>query len=779
MSQATAISQPASWPSRRSGDASIGLVTFLFVAFLSFLTISQLRAPARVTASAPAGDFSSERAMKHVETIAQAPRPVGSPAKAAIRDYLIGTLTRFGLTPDVQRTTSVMQRGGDGFQAATIENVVTRLNGTAGGKAVLLVAHYDSVPVGPGANDDGAGVAGLLETLRAIKAGPPLKNDVIALFSDGEEIGLLGARAFVEEHPWAHDVGVVLNYDARGGEGPALMFETSDKNKWLIDEFARTAPHPFANSVSNEIYKLMQYGSDLTAFKKAGIPGLNFAYVDGVNHYHNRIDDLANTDERNLQHFGSYALALARGFGNIDLEKQSQGNAVYFDIFGTLLIRYSIAWSPILAALTALLFFGVAFMGFRKKILKPTCVFWGFAASVVCLIAAPLAVIAAWWLVQLTNVSVRIFPQGDVYNSKIYIAAFTALAIAIISSTLILFQEKAGENDLALGGYLCLLIPTILVSLSLPGAGYLFVWPLLFGLIGLAVSFVYGDRDLLSKKRLITSLIAASPGLILLPPLIYLVFVALTVSFSAPAIVLTAWLLILISPLLSLIARARKWILPLGSFAAFAVFIIMGHFTSSFDSRHPKPDSLFYLMSDNLKKAIWVSLDRIPDQWTGQYLSKDAKHASIGDFIGTPYATYLQNEAPLLPYAAPNAEVLEDQSAEGVRSLRLRITSNRQAPIATIYVQTEGQTLNATVNGKSNGAQLRPQWAFEYCGLPKEGIELGLRVNSSRPIKIQVADQTFGLPEIPGVSVAPRPDYLMPVNFPNSDSTMVCRAFIF
>ena len=107
-----------------------------------------------------------------------------------------------------------------------MENVLARIKGTNNSRAVLLVAHYDSVATSFGANDDGAGVVTLLETARALKSVDPLKNDVIFLFSDGEEVGLLGAKAFTS-HPWARDIVVFMNFESRGNTGPVVMFETS------------------------------------------------------------------------------------------------------------------------------------------------------------------------------------------------------------------------------------------------------------------------------------------------------------------------------------------------------------------------------------------------------------------------------------------------------------------------------------------------------------------------------------------------------------------------
>jgi Zn-dependent M28 family amino/carboxypeptidase len=211
---------------------------------------------------------------------------------------------------EVQETTVATDLWGVPYRVAKVENILVRLKGTGQGKAVLLAGHYDSVSTGPGAGDNAVAVAALLETLRALKAGEPLKNDVIFLFTDGEEAGLLGAKAFVEEHPWAKDVGIALNFDARGTTGPSYMFQTSDQNGWLIHEFAKAAPHPISNSLANEIYRLLPNDTDMTVFNKAGFHGLNFAYIDGSTKYHTMQDSYANVDERSLQHHGSYALAL-------------------------------------------------------------------------------------------------------------------------------------------------------------------------------------------------------------------------------------------------------------------------------------------------------------------------------------------------------------------------------------------------------------------------------------------------------------------------------------
>jgi acetylornithine deacetylase/succinyl-diaminopimelate desuccinylase-like protein len=208
-------------------------------------SLRSLGPPAPVGKEAPATEFSSARAKRHIENIAARPHPMGTAAHAEAREYLLAELRLLGGEPQVQRGTAVR-----GFRVGHVENLVARWKGRHGGKAVLLMSHYDSVSTAPGASDAASGVAAILEAVRALRSGPPFRNDLMVLFTDGEEAGLLGATLFMSEHPWAREVGVVLNFEARGSGGSATMFETSQRNGWLIGEFAAAAPHRLANSLA-------------------------------------------------------------------------------------------------------------------------------------------------------------------------------------------------------------------------------------------------------------------------------------------------------------------------------------------------------------------------------------------------------------------------------------------------------------------------------------------------------------------------------------------------
>ncbi|MDQ3673693.1 MAG: M20/M25/M40 family metallo-hydrolase, partial [Gemmatimonadota bacterium] len=300
----------------------------LILCAISILRIA--RTPRAVPATAPDTAFSAERAMRHVEQIAQRPHPMGTADHARVRDYVVEQLFALGLSPQIHQATAVGTRG---RQAGHVQNILARLPGSKpNGKAVLIMVHYDGVEAGPAASDDAAGCAALLETLRALGARKqPLAHDVVALITDGEEAGLLGAAAFVREHPWAKDIGVVLNFEARGTSGRSFMFETGPGNL----DAARALRHArdaSAGSVYATIYRTLPNDTDLSEVAVLGLPALNFAFADGIERYHTSHDDVAHLNPGSLQHHGSQMLAMTRVFGTEPLPRAITGDGVFFDL---------------------------------------------------------------------------------------------------------------------------------------------------------------------------------------------------------------------------------------------------------------------------------------------------------------------------------------------------------------------------------------------------------------------------------------------------------------
>jgi len=195
-------------PSRRFATSGGMVLAVLLVA--AGLAAWRQVPPAPRPAEAPDDVFSARRAYVLLEQLVGdgIPHPNGSPQNDVVRERILGILRGMGCEPEVQE--AVVDRRGRPF---TVRNVMVRLPGTGAGRndadpnpasgtlsgrersAVLLMAHYDSVPEGPGASDDGVSVAVILEVARILRTAPPPRNDVILLITDAEEYGLLGVVA--------------------------------------------------------------------------------------------------------------------------------------------------------------------------------------------------------------------------------------------------------------------------------------------------------------------------------------------------------------------------------------------------------------------------------------------------------------------------------------------------------------------------------------------------------------------------------------------------------
>jgi hypothetical protein len=276
--------------------------------------------------------------MEHVRAIAQKPHPTGTAEHERVRTYLVRALETIGLAPQIQETTGV---GTHNTVAAHVWNVLARLPGrNANGPAVLLAAHYDGVPAGPAAGDDAAAVAALLETLRALRSGPPLAHDVIIIFTDGEEAGLTGSAAFTREHHWVRDVAVIFNFEGRGTSGPSLMFQTGSGNLDVIRAL-RQVPRAVSNSLIVTVFLNSPNDTDLSEFLLLDRPAMNFSFLDGLERNHTAAEDVAHLQPGSVQHHGDLALALARAFANGPLPRPRTGDAVFFTVPGFGLLFYS------------------------------------------------------------------------------------------------------------------------------------------------------------------------------------------------------------------------------------------------------------------------------------------------------------------------------------------------------------------------------------------------------------------------------------------------------
>ena len=345
--------------------------TLVALILISVIASTRTGLPGTVPANAPDTAFSSSRAMSMLIEIAREAHPPGSPEHARVREYLVERLRSLGLEPEVDTLTSVTDdTGAEGegppiVRVVTARNIVARIPGTDPTGAVLITAHYDGRELSVAASDDGVGVVTIIEAVRALLAGEPLANDVLILLTDAEELGLMGARAFVDQHPWMDEVDLVFSFEMRGAGGPTIMFETNDRNGWVVRALQTFDPHPFANSMAFDVYRRMSRETDFTPFKEAGTQGLNFAAIGNAHVYHQEYDTPQALDERTLQHHGLNALAALRHFGHADLAEVNDDNVVYFAMPFVGIIVYDEGWVLPLSGLLVALLLGVGLVAKR------------------------------------------------------------------------------------------------------------------------------------------------------------------------------------------------------------------------------------------------------------------------------------------------------------------------------------------------------------------------------------------------------------------------------
>lgn len=774
-------------------DQPCGLPARLLAAFIVFpglvlLSLLATRPPAVVGSDAPATEFSAVRAMAHVRAIAQAPHPVGSAEHTRVRNYLVEQIEKLGLSARVQEDTSARQAGpGAPLRLVRVHNVLTRLPGSGGtGKAVLLVAHYDSVPTGPGASDDGAGVAALLETLRALKASPRLRNDVIFLFSDGEELGLMGASAFQRDDPWAADVGLVLNFEARGTRGPSIMFETGPGAGPLLRWFAAAAPDPVASSYSYDIYRYLPNDTDFTIFKRAGRPGFNFAFIHGFGAYHTRLDTPERADPRSLQHHGSYALSLGRRFGDADLTALPHGgNATYFDLPWVGLVVYPEGWVLPLAALLAVATFLFVILGLKRRRFRPS----GITVGV---LALPITVVVTTGLVSLLGrglsllFGVQLRMLGD---GRLLLLGWALFALGLAAAFYLALGRKVGSTALGAGAALWWAAATVASAVYLPSSSFLFAWPLLGALAGLSLVSAGAPRAGSPATRCILLVLAAAPALLLWSPTAALVTTAFGAGSGRFLALMVAFVLSLLAPQVALItgSGSRRWLLPATVFAAGLVLVVVVAATARFSPAHPKPDTLLYGLDTASGQAFWVSFDPRPDRWSSQYLTPQARRQTVPGFLGRGEQKLLATAAPTLPLPPPLVQMVSEEPVDAGRRLVLHVGSARGAggllltlrPASALRaVEIDGREAKLGGADASQTSKKREQgsgdrWSSLYLGLPATGIDVAVELASDTPLEVVAVDRSWGLPDVPGSRFEPRPPSLMPAPFGLTDQTFV------
>jgi hypothetical protein len=722
---------------------ALGVVILILAALVAKSVL--LSVPPVRTNNAP-DQFDAVRAKARLAYILgdQRPHPADSVGDDLVRARLVTTLQQMGLKPiirdqfacnDFQKTRLVA--------CARVQNVIATLGPTPG-KALLLSAHYDSVPVGPGAADDGIGVATLLEVGSLLKD-RPLKRPIILLFNEGEELGLIGARAFLAD-PLSQNVDSLLNFEARGVTGPVTMFETNEPNGAAITAYADVVRRPFASSLSTDVARLIPNDTDVTVYKERGWLTLNSAITGNETHYHSPGDDLASLDLRSLQSMGDEALALTSKLSAGG--SPAQGNRIFFDLLGQLFVHM-----PLALGVGCLLILLAAFAGIAWK---REALLGGSAVVLGSLVAGG---VSAW-----LTISIMGHLREGIYWRAHPEIAFTAIYATTLLGALAVLRTVGAKVETprlrAAYWFLFLLLGSALALIA-PGGIIYFLIPPTIVLLGVAAGR-WNPR---------AGAAAALLGVLVLYLTWGKLLAALEVLFSpGPLWIVAPVAAIVITPILiearGLFARASRRPLLIGSGAVALLAWSLAGTAPAYSADRQQRFTIEHVSEFPSGRTYWSVLNdgtRLPEaiermaKWYGGKL---------------PFSDRMRALAPASPVAgiqAPALQPLEIVRNGNERTVRLRIRANGAERIALI-APPEAHIRSAGVNGMVRSYandESGGKFTITCTGRSCDGSELTIRLDSPKPVPVALVGARNGLPVSAAPLVRLRPKFARPQYTPD------------
>jgi hypothetical protein len=718
---------------------------YLLALALALLAAMALKGVLLALPSPPATDsatgFDANRAVTRLQRFLgdQRPHPVDSDAGDAARDRLIAEMRGVGLAPRLTDDFVCNGRRGSAVSCARVRNLVATI-GPAVGPHLLLVSHYDSTQAGPGASDDGIGVAAMLE-VAALLRGQRLTRPVTFLFNEGEEAGLLGARAFLERDPLAGRVDIAVNLESRGVGGPAIMFETSRPNGAAIALYRAAVPRPVANSLSTDLYGLIPNSTDVAVFDERPWTILNFAVIGNETRYHSAGDDLAALDRRSVQHMGEQLEAVTRTVAQ-GRAPAAEGERLYADIAGQVLIVLPLLFGLVLLGLLFLFFLAE---GWRRR---------AFGRPLLAMVAA---LLLSGALAFAGHFILGLLRAGDYWRAWPLVAttAVYASALAACAIALLLVAGTAERTKLraafwlfftALGGSICVVAP---------GAAIYFLLPPLVAALGMVGKRWYPKAELAGAiAAAILLYVTFGPAVGLFEELLssgpIWVFAPLGALMMLPV-------LIELQPALT---RLRAVFAVAGALDLAILGWIVAGFTPAYSADRQQLFTIEYVWDETARSARFaVNNDGAPVPFAGDWQRTEF-----------PWTTRRRwaAPAPASPVAAPTATVVGQVPFEGGRRLRLRLAANGAESVA--LVAGRGANLRAAGTGAAlqNYGEDQAHYYLRCAGRACDGAELDLVIGGTGPVDFTIVGSRPGLPPPAAPLVRARPEYARPQYGPDS-----------
>lgn len=726
----------------------------------------------------PLSEFSAKRAMSQIKEIAKAPHYVGSENHQTVAVYLEKELQKLGLETKTEQGTTLSDWG----NLVQSKNIMARLKGTGNGKALLLLSHYDSAPhsSSKGASDDGSGIATILEGMRAfLHSKTAHKNDIIILFTDAEELGLNGAALFVTKNSWAKDVGLALNFEARGTSGPGYMLmEVNRGNAQMVRAFSDAdTRYPVSNSLMYSIYKMLPNDTDLTVFRQQGkIQGYNFAFIDDHFNYHTAQDDYAHLSEETIAHQGSYLMPLLNHFSNADLANlNSDDDYAYFNA-PFFFVSYPFSWIVPMAVIALVFFIFLVFIGLGKRTLALPEIAKGFLPLFGALISAGAIAFFGWKILLSVYPQYADIQQGFTYNGHAYIAAFVFMSLACGFLFYGRLKSEVQVSNYSIAPLLLWIILNFVIAFVLPGGGF-FIIPVFCGLLMLAYFVVT------QKMNAFLNLMLSIPAFVILGPFIVMFPIGLGLKILAGSAVLTILVFALLLPVFG--TFARKWLWSFFMFAIAIGFLVKAHLDSGYEPGKAKPNSLLYLYNADTDKAYWTTYDKNLDDWTKVYLNDNPKPATelnnIALFSKYDSQFTYAYEALVRDIPEPTIDFVKDSVIGNYRFLKIKISPNRKVNRYDVLASEHMVFHNVKANGamaleQKGSLYLRSgKRIISYYVVDNAPLELQFSIPKSTVLDMQLVESSFDLMNNPTFAMQKRKANMMPAPFVLNDAVVIVK----
>ncbi len=748
----------------------INLISIAIIVYLAFIPLKPSEVKNNYIVD---GSFFLGHATRHVNALTSHQHYVGALQHSRVKTYIIKELQKLDLEIKIQKTTIANDKN----TVTEVENIFTKIKGSdPSRKALVLMAHYDSAAyASKGAGDDASGVAVILEGIRAyLSENIQPKNDIIILITDAEEIGLLGAKAFVKKHHWTKNIGLVLNFEARGSAGSSYMLmETNGGNHNLLKHFnSAGVNYANTNSLSYSIYKMLPNDTDLTVFRKdKNINGFNFAFIDDHFNYHTALDTFENLSLDSLAHQAHYLMPLLRKFSQIDLTTlDSDQDDVYFQIPFFKTISYPFSWTTVISLANLAFFILILITGIKNTSIRTKQALTGslplFKSMIMTVLISFTLLKFLYWL----HPQYAEMLQGFTYNGHYYIVFFSILAICI---TLLFYRRithSHNANEIMVIPIFLWILLSLIFSLLLPGAHFF----VLISILATASLFI---NVITKKPQPNLTLLFMAPAILVFAPLFQQLPVALGIMMLPFSGIL---LVMVLSSIIVSLEIPKQY--PIDKWVMVAVLLIsfgFAEYHSGTSSKQPLPNSLYYFQDNELNNAYMFSADNSVDEWTKSQLNGEQPTPEELKNFHYNYFSKITTKTDNQQLPAAKIKILHDRKYVDKHVYQLKLTTQMKVNRIDLITNNDLEIFTITINKepviqlekgkifktKSRLSRIFPASMHEFI--------IDIEINPEHQLDLGIIETSDGLLSSMYFGIPARPEKFIPKPFINSDSIIV------